>query len=112
MRERLRRQRLSNSAVGLANSLRGLGVGSSASLWDRLPEINVPVLLVVGGLDETYLLVGRAMQRRSPRASLAVVPNAGHNVHLERPAEFNQLVAQYLSEHDLVATSASGGPRR
>jgi 2-succinyl-6-hydroxy-2,4-cyclohexadiene-1-carboxylate synthase len=91
-RSALRRQRLRNSARGLAHSLRGMGTGTQASLWSRLGQIEAPALLIVGALDEKFCRLGRAMAGALPRARLAVVPGAGHAVHLERPGEFVRLV--------------------
>ena len=92
-----RRQRLSNSAVGLANSLRGMGTGAQTSLWDRLGEIHIPTLLIVGALDDKFRAIGGAMAAALPHARLAVAPDAGHTVHLEQPAEFDRLVTDFLN---------------
>jgi len=91
-----RQQRLRNSAIGLANSLRGMGTGAQASLWDRLGEIHTPTLLIVGALDDKFRVIGRAMDAALPHARLAIVPDAGHAVHLEQPAEFDRLVGDFL----------------
>jgi 2-succinyl-6-hydroxy-2,4-cyclohexadiene-1-carboxylate synthase len=93
VRSALRRQRLRNSERGLAHSLRGMGTGAQASLWSRLGQIDAPALLIVGALDEKFCRIGRAMAAAMPRACLTVVPGAGHAVHLERPDEFDRLVA-------------------
>jgi 2-succinyl-6-hydroxy-2,4-cyclohexadiene-1-carboxylate synthase len=99
-RSALRRQRLRNSAQGLAHSLRGMGTGTQASLWSRLGQIDAPALLIVGALDEKFCRIGRAMAAAMPRARLAVVPGAGHAVHLERPDEFNRLVVGFTDACD------------
>ncbi len=91
-----RRQRLRNRAIGLANSLRGMGTGAQESLWDRLDGVTAPTLLMAGALDEKFRAIGRAMVAALPDARLAIVPDAGHAVHLERPAEFDQLVIEFL----------------
>jgi len=91
-----RRQRLCNSAVGLANSLHGMGTGAQASLWERLGELHMPTLLIAGALDDKFRAIGAAMAAALPHARLAVVPDAGHTVHLEQPAEFDRLVADFL----------------
>jgi 2-succinyl-6-hydroxy-2,4-cyclohexadiene-1-carboxylate synthase len=95
-RARLREQRLRNDPTGLAASLRGFGAGVPAPLWDRLPTLDVPTLVVVGALDPKYRQVGREMAERMPRAELAVVPDAGHTVHLEQPDAFARLVLDFL----------------
>ena len=91
-----RRQRLYNSATGLANSLRGMGTGVQVSLWDRLGEIHMPTLLIAGAWDDKFRAIGRAMAAALPHARLAIVPDAGHTVHLEQPAEFDRLVVDFL----------------
>ncbi|HEY8394287.1 MAG TPA: 2-succinyl-6-hydroxy-2,4-cyclohexadiene-1-carboxylate synthase [Thermaerobacter sp.] len=97
VRERLRAQRLANRPHGLANSLRGMGAGAQEPLWARLPELHLPVLLVVGELDARYVGIAQEMVGLLPAARLAVVPGAGHTVHLERPADFNRVVTAFLA---------------
>jgi 2-succinyl-6-hydroxy-2,4-cyclohexadiene-1-carboxylate synthase len=95
-RARLRRQRLAHTPWGLANSLRGLGVGAQEPLWSRLPGLALPALVVVGDLDDKYREIGRRMVSAMPRARLVVVPGAGHAVHLERPEVFGAAVLGFL----------------
>jgi 2-succinyl-6-hydroxy-2,4-cyclohexadiene-1-carboxylate synthase len=89
--------RRGNSAVGLANSLRGMGQGSQPSYWERLGEIEVPVLLMAGALDRKYVGIAGQMGVRIVDATLSVVPGAGHAVHLERPREFIEDVRAFLT---------------
>lgn len=96
-RAALRAQRLRNNPIGLANSLRGMGAGRQESLWPRLPSIEMPVLLVAGDLDAKYCSIAREVCRLLPDAKLVVVENAGHAVHLERRAAFDQLVLEFLA---------------
>lgn len=107
VRARLRRQRLQNTPLGLMNSLRGMGTGRQEPLWDRLPLLDIPTLLVVGELDETYRAIGRRMAAALPRADLAVVPGAGHAVHLEQPAAFAQAVRSFLTVREIEKTTRS-----
>jgi 2-succinyl-6-hydroxy-2,4-cyclohexadiene-1-carboxylate synthase len=93
-----RQQRLNNNPVGLANSLRGAGAGVELPLYDQLPKLTMPVLIVVGELDTKYCAIGREMQELIPHARLEIVPSAGHNVHLEKPEIFNRLVLNFLNE--------------
>lgn len=96
VRDTLRAQRLANTASGLANSLRGAGAGAEPGVTDRLETLNVPTLLIAGALDPKYVALGRLMERAMPQARLSIVESAGHAVHLERPAEFAALVAEFL----------------
>lgn len=97
LRQKLREQRLRNSAAGLANSLRGMGTGIQPSLWARLPVLQPPLLLLAGGLDQKFAELARQMAREVPRALLQVIPGAGHTVHLESPDPFERTVLQFVS---------------
>lgn len=95
-RDALRAQRLANRADGLARSLRGAGVGAQGPLHERLAELPMPVLLVAGALDGRYVEQGRLMQRVVPHARLTIVEDAGHAVHLERPAALAAAILSFL----------------
>ncbi len=97
-RATLRDQRLGNSAKGLAGSLRGLGQGSQPPLHDHLPTVQAPTLFIAGELDPGYCRMGREVCGLIPRSRLAVVPDAGHAVHLEQPESFRDLVLEFLRE--------------
>lgn len=92
----LREKRRRNHPGGLAASLRGIGTGVQPSLWDRLGALRLPTLLIAGALDEKFAALNQAMAARLPDAHLALVPGAGHTVHLEQPAAFTRLVAEFL----------------
>lgn len=94
--QKLRRERLSNTAQGLAASLRSAGAGRMVPLWSRLQELTMNVLLVVGGRDEKFKRVGEAMNKMIPGSELVVVEGAGHCVHIEKPAEFGNTVTAFL----------------
>jgi 2-succinyl-6-hydroxy-2,4-cyclohexadiene-1-carboxylate synthase len=92
--------RLRNRAIGLANSLRGMGQGAQPSYWDRLSEIDVPVLLMAGALDRKFVGIAGQMGIRIADATLSIVPEAGHVVHLERPDEFFSDVREFLARYE------------
>lgn len=97
VREALRAQRLANVPRGLAASLRGLGTGIQPSYWDRLGEVGAPAILVAGALDRKFCDIARAMHTAMATSRLAIVPDAGHAVHLERPDDFSHLVLDFLA---------------
>jgi 2-succinyl-6-hydroxy-2,4-cyclohexadiene-1-carboxylate synthase len=95
-RAALRERRLRGSARGYANSLRGMGAGRQASLWDRLPALGAPALLVSGRLDIKYVANHNQMAGLLANARHISVPGAGHTVHLERREAFAKLVVGFL----------------
>jgi len=98
VRTRRRAERLRNHPASLAASLRCLGTGNMPSYWGSLPRLGVPVLVLVGGLDRKFTDVGGRMADALPDATLAVVPDAGHTVHLERPEAWLEAVVPFLSQ--------------
>ena len=90
-----REQRLHNTPLGLANSLRGLGTGVQPALHSHLRELTLPVLLVAGALDSKFCTIARQMADQIPNAQLAIVPDAGHAVHLEQPERFVALLRAF-----------------
>jgi 2-succinyl-6-hydroxy-2,4-cyclohexadiene-1-carboxylate synthase len=88
--------RLTNTADGLASSLRLAGTGTQTPLWARLGELTMPVLVVAGEHDDKYRAVGRRMADAISDASFVEIEGAGHAVHLERPAETCAAVVAWL----------------
>ena len=78
-------ERLSQSPAGLAAALRGLGTGVMEPLWDRLPELTIPVALIAGEYDAKFRAIAERMAELLPDATLHVVERAGHAVQLELP---------------------------
>lgn len=96
--DRMVRSRRSNSPPDLARSLRGMGTGSQPSLWDRLDEIGMPVLAIAGALDGKYVETAERMAVLMPSARLAVVSDAGHNLHAEKPSAYVDILTDFLKK--------------
>lgn len=83
------------SPKGAAAALRGRAERPDYTLL--LPQINVPTLIVVGSLDEfTPIADAEFMRDRIPDAKMAVIEGAGHMPNLEKPAEFNLVIGEFL----------------
>ncbi len=96
-----RRARLANTATGLASSLRLAGTGTQEPLWDRLDELTVPVLVVAGERDPRFVaLAERLVAGVGDNAELAVIPGAGHTVHLEQPGAFGDVLVSWLARSE------------
>ncbi len=62
-----------------------------------LSDFKMPALVMVGDHDDPEIVErSRTMSREIPGARLAVIPDAGHMVNLERPREFNRALADFL----------------
>lgn len=94
--------RLTNTAEGLASSLRLTGTGTQEPLWGRLGELGeagIPVLVVAGALDDKFRGLGAALvEAIGPTASLELVDDAGHAAHIERPDVFLDIVEPFLRD--------------
>ena len=86
-----------NTAAGLAASLRLAGTGTQQPLWDRLPAPHDARARGRRGARRQVLRRWPGASSTScPAPTLAIVPGAGHTVHLERPDEFAELVGRWL----------------
>jgi 2-succinyl-6-hydroxy-2,4-cyclohexadiene-1-carboxylate synthase len=74
-----------NTSAGLISSLRLAGTGSQESLWHRLADIDVPVLLLAGEHDSKFVDIGQRMARTLPNARFAAIAHAAHAAHTEQP---------------------------
>ena len=97
-RARQRAIRLGNDPSSLAEALRSLGTGALPSLWEELPRIATPTLLLVGARDRKFVDIAQRMASGMADARVVIVPDAGHSVHLERPAAWVEAVANFLAE--------------
>ena len=76
---------------------------ASLTAWERwdgrnnLKSIAARTLVIWGDHDRSYQWSQpEALWKGIPGASLSVVANAAHNVHLEKPALFNMIVEDFL----------------
>jgi len=90
-------KRLKNDPAGLAKSLREMGTGSQPSLWDKLPQNKIPLLLVVGEKDAKFRSIAEETVSLCSAATVKVIQGCGHNVHFETPEIFAAEVINFLS---------------
>ena len=91
----MRTDRLRNTSAGLAASLRSTGAGTQTPLWDRLGEIQVPVLILAGEHDAKFTAIGERMAAALNDSTFDVITDAGHSVHLEQPEATADAVARW-----------------
>lgn len=109
-RAAIRAERTSRDAEPLAHSLEAWGAHHQAAeavtlgVLADLANRGVPVLYVAGALDEKYAAV--AARAHVVGVPAMLVPNVGHNVHLESPSAFGEIAEGVLAE-DVSAEGAS-----
>ncbi len=86
----------SNSKIGLIKSLENFGQGKMESLWDDLSKLKIPTLLLSGAFDTKYASIQRQMGKLLPNSSHKIIESAGHNLHLEKPEDFVNLLREFL----------------
>jgi pimeloyl-ACP methyl ester carboxylesterase len=65
--------------------------------WSMLPDVDIPVLFLVGENDLFIPPdVVRRMARRAPQARVHVIPGASHFTVVEEPAELNAALEAFL----------------
>jgi pimeloyl-ACP methyl ester carboxylesterase len=82
---------------GAASALRGMAVRRDQT--EFLREINCPTLILVGSLDQiTPPTDAELMNQEIHGSRLEVIAGAGHVSNVERPAEFNRALENFLRE--------------
>ncbi len=100
-RQQFRAERLANDADGLASSLRLAGTGAQDPLWDQLPTLAMPVLLVTGALDAKFTAIAAQMAAAIGANAIHVtIEGAGHTAHLENPEAFLATLRAWLLATD------------
>ena len=92
-------KRLQNNPLELARSLRNLSTGLQSSLWEKLPDNKIPMLLLAGELDRKFVEINTEMANLYDRIQLTIVADCGHNIHFENPVQFTNIVRDFLLEN-------------
>jgi 2-succinyl-6-hydroxy-2,4-cyclohexadiene-1-carboxylate synthase len=95
--EQLRSQRLSHDPKGLAAAIRMLGAGTMEPLWDRLPGMQAPTLLIAGEDDDKFKAEMGQMAQVVPNNTYRIITDAGHAVHREQPAAMLDEIKRFLA---------------
>ncbi len=89
--------RMDNRVAGLVATLETRSVGWQESLWERLGDLSMPVLLVAGASDKKYRQLNEDAAAIIPQAETAVIPGS-HSVHLEQPEMVANVIRRFLSD--------------
>lgn len=96
VQQQIQGRRLLNSPHALAFTLEGSGQGTMPYVGHRLGELPMPVCYISGELDTKYTAIGAQYFGDVHR----IVPQVGHNVHVEAPTAYQQMLEEFLCTHD------------
>lgn len=85
-----------NSPLGLINSLNGFGTGVMHPLWNLLPNIKIPTLLITGEFDKKFTEINKKMNLLLPNSSHKIIKKCGHNIHQKKAKEFADLLINFI----------------
>jgi pimeloyl-ACP methyl ester carboxylesterase len=89
----MNRQALSYEAMGLGKRL----PNTEIMAFDRLQNLDIPVLVIVGTQDTPYILAAADyMVEKIPSARKAEVEDAAHLSNMDQPHEFQTIVKAFL----------------
>jgi 2-succinyl-6-hydroxy-2,4-cyclohexadiene-1-carboxylate synthase len=94
--EEQRPGRLSQDPRSLALLLRTAGQGVLEPVWHELPALALPLLAIAGARDDGYSAAAKRIAHVAPNARAAIVEDAGHAAHLQRPEEVAGLITAFL----------------
>jgi len=88
--------RLSQDPRSLALLLRTAGQGTLEPVWHGLRSLELPLLAIAGARDDGYSRAAKRIAATAPTGRAAIVENAGHAPHLQRPDEVAALLTEFL----------------
>jgi 2-succinyl-6-hydroxy-2,4-cyclohexadiene-1-carboxylate synthase len=95
--EEQRPGRMSHDPAELAMLLRTAGQGVLDPVWHALLTLDLPVLAIAGARDEGYVAAAQRIADTAPRGRAAIVEDAGHAAHLQRPQRVAELIEGFLN---------------
>jgi pimeloyl-ACP methyl ester carboxylesterase len=90
-------RRGAHDPAGLALAGRHILTQQGPEVIESLPSIKVPTLVLVGELDKPYLKAADYMAAQIPQSKKVVLKGAGHASNIDRPADFNREVDDFLA---------------
>ncbi|MGH7819112.1 MAG: alpha/beta fold hydrolase [Candidatus Binatia bacterium] len=96
------RRTLEGDAAAIAGVTRCLRSLHDDPLTPRLREVRCPVLLLVGSKDPMGAGASAILSRAFPSATLEVVPERGHWLHVECPETVLAAIDRFVSTHAAV----------
>jgi len=113
VRGRVRAERLANEPQALAYCLQQAGQQNMQDLREPLKHSSAPILYLAGAHDVAYTEIAQTFRDgqgadqafapaqpfpQSTGVQARIIPDAGHNIHLEQPQAFLAALKQFLAD--------------
>lgn len=100
--QQMRAMALEMSRLALSHDAKGLGKrlpDTEKPAAERLYQLEIPVLILVGEHDEPYSLAAADhMVEHIPSAVKVIIPDAAHLSNMDQPEQFQKIVRSFLDE--------------
>jgi pimeloyl-ACP methyl ester carboxylesterase len=88
--------------LALSYEVKNLGIrqpNTQIPAFDRLGDLNIPVLVIVGAYDTAYILAAADyMTEKIQSATKVIIQDAAHLPNMDQPYEFQGIVNDFLDE--------------
>jgi len=85
------------SCEAMAASLEHCGTGVQEPLWQSLPQIDIPVLVLAGSRDAKFSELGMRMAEAIGANARFISLDGGHAVHLENPTDTAATILDWIA---------------
>lgn len=99
--------RYEHTSQGLATSLHEFGQGRCPNLWPKIKDLTLPILIITGSEDTLYTEIAQNIIKinisihKEVKSQLAIIKDAGHAPHLERPEITAKKIVKFIEQIDL-----------
>ena len=73
------------------------GTGAQVPMWQRLKELNMPVLAMAGSQDRKFEPLAERIAQAVPDGTFAPIHGAGHAAHLQQPGQLATRLELWLN---------------
>ncbi|MEX1062581.1 MAG: alpha/beta fold hydrolase [Balneolaceae bacterium] len=81
----------------MAACLRGFGSGAMQPVFQQLPSLHVPSLLLAGRGDDKFISIHQRMEAEMPAATSRIVDGASHRVHRDQPGTVLKEIENFIN---------------
>jgi len=91
-----RKIRLSHNPLQISKSLKVFSQGKLPDYYSSLPKFSFPINIITGRFDKKYTSIGKQINSLCKNSTHHIL-DCGHNVHLEEPILYTQIIKNILN---------------